>query len=163
MRLFKSKKHNDKGNASRPDTPSGGESEARRHDELEGGESSTAIQQQQQPPPQHQERPQKPGRGMQAMMNRQPRQLSDQDLVQESIGLSQPTQDSEALVEIHTWLTPGVMQIGRFCGLNEDWSIVLELTDNLKTSTASCKLAAEYANYFTSRAHTSGPQLTDLL
>lgn len=89
MRLFKSKK-SDKSNASRPGTPSGNAEEGvpRRHDgHVEGGDASIAQQQQQQA----QERPLKAGRGMQAMMNRQPRQLTDQDIVQESIGLSQRT------------------------------------------------------------------------
>lgn len=99
MRLFKSKK-SDKSNASRPDTPSGNaeESVPRRHDgDVEGGDASIAQQQQQQ---ESQERPPKAGRGMQAMMNRQPRQLTDQDIVQESIGLSQRTRHTKAVISI---------------------------------------------------------------
>ncbi|KAK9893466.1 hypothetical protein P389DRAFT_213068 [Cystobasidium minutum MCA 4210] len=121
MRLFRSKK-SDKNNATRPDeTTSDTETNVtRRHDDdggaAEAGDLNYAAQQQQQQQP-AQDRAQKIGRGMQAVMNRQPRPLTDQEIVQESIG--------------------------RFCGLTEDWSIVLELSDTLKTSTASCKLAAE--------------------
>lgn len=90
MRLFRSKK-SDKNNATRPDeTTSDTETNVtRRHDDdggaAEAGDLNYAAQQQQQQQP-AQDRAQKIGRGMQAVMNRQPRPLTDQEIVQESIG-----------------------------------------------------------------------------
>lgn len=84
MRLFKRGK--DKGDSSRPETPSTGDNV---HDAAGNGHSGSDgnamhAQQQQQGP---QETSQKLGRGMHAVMNKPTKSVNNQDYIQQSIGM----------------------------------------------------------------------------
>lgn len=95
MRLFKSKK-SDKNGSSRPETPAG-DAEAGNATPAEGtgGSYDAAAGTTQQ-----QDRSSRVGRGMNAVMNRPPRQLTEQEMVQESIGEVVLT---SVAVEIHAY------------------------------------------------------------
>lgn len=81
MRLFKGKKG--KAESSQPDTTS---NHGNAFTSDDAGPNGTAMPPQQQQPQQQQEKAQKFGRGMQAIMNKQPKPMNSGDMVQESIG-----------------------------------------------------------------------------